>query len=93
MSKVNSENRTPIVGPCHTAGLSIIPDPKDKTKKIAVKVPCARIDGDYCSTYLYPEIKWKTRKCPFAQEEITEEQERMLNPLKASKRAAGKKDK
>lgn len=94
--KASMEERTPIVEQCHTAGLSIIPDPsdksntKDKAKKIAVKVPCPRIDGEFCSTYLYPALKWRSSGCPFAQKEVTEEQERMLNPIKASKRAAGK---
>ena len=88
--KLNKDERTPIVDQCKTASLSIIPDPKNKEKKIAIKVACPRIDGEFCSTYLFPDKKWSTRKCPFSQEEVTEEQERMLNPLKASKRAAGK---
>lgn len=82
--------RTVIVEQCHTAALSITNDPNNKDKKIATKVPCPRIDGDFCNTYLWPEKKWRSTNCPFAQKEVTEEQERMLNPIKASKRAAGK---
>ncbi len=90
MTKLDLEKRTQIIEQCKTAGLSIVSDPKEKDKKIAVNVPCTRMAGDYCKVYLNPEVKWKYRSCPFSQEAITEEQERMLNPLKASKRAAGK---
>jgi hypothetical protein len=89
MTQLKLTDRTPIVEQCKTAGLSIIPDPKDKEKKIAVNIPCNRIDGEYCTTYLYPSAKWRTYPCPFSQSEVTEAQERMLNPIKASKRAAG----
>jgi hypothetical protein len=89
MTKTNPE-RTPIKEECRTAGLSIVPDPKDKDRKITVNVPCSRIDGEYCKVYVNPEVKWKYHPCPFSQTAITEEQERMLNPIKASKRLAGK---
>ena len=81
---------TPIVDQCITAALSITNDPKDKDKKIATRVPCPRIAGEFCSTYSWPDRKWQTYPCPFAQQEITDAQERMLNPIKASKRGAGK---
>jgi hypothetical protein len=77
---------------------------KDKIKKITINIPCKRIDGDpkailaegeeapvlYCTAYMSPAAKWRTYSCPFAQKITTNDQERMLNPLKASKRAAGK---
>jgi hypothetical protein len=91
MPKPTLNERTPIVEQCRTASLTVTtPDPKNKDKKVTVNIPCPRIDGDYCTTYLYPSLKWRTGSCPFAQSAVTEEQERMLNPLKASKRAAGK---
>lgn len=90
MTKTELGERTPLVEQCRTAGLAIVPDPKDKDRKITINVPCTRISGEHCKVYLNPETKWKYRPCPFSQEAITEEQERMLNPLKASKRAAGK---
>jgi hypothetical protein len=97
-------NRQPIVIQCMTAALEVMPDPKNKDKKISIQVPCKRIDGDYktavceegeaplllCTTYETPTIKWRVGACPFAQKAPTKDQERMLNPLKASKRAAGK---
>ena len=88
--KLDKSERTPIVEQCKTASLLIIPDPKNKEKNVAIKVACPRIDGEFCSTYLFPDKKWKSHKCPFSQEEVIEEQERILNPLKASKRASGK---
>jgi hypothetical protein len=86
MLPLDRNERKPIVEQCRTAGLSIVPNPQNKDKKIAVRVPCTRIDGEFCSTYLYPEVKWRTYACPFSQKDVTEQQERMLNPLKASKR-------
>jgi hypothetical protein len=98
------EDREPVVEQCMTASLEVTNDPKDKDKKITTPIPCRRIDGDWktpvkegeeapvlrCSTYMSPEKKWRVYSCPFAQNAPTGNQERMLNPLKASKRAAGK---
>jgi hypothetical protein len=85
--------KTPVVEQCHTAALTLTNDPKNKEKKIATRTPCSRIAGKFCNTYLWPSLKWAAHDCPFVQREITEEQERKLNPLKASKRAAGKSGK
>lgn len=30
------------------------------------KQPCSRADGGYCSTYAYPEQKWRLGDCPMA---------------------------
>ena len=58
---------------------------------------CGRIvevnDTKYCQTYIMPEAKWKLSICNFAthvKPEIATNQTK-VNPLKASKRAMGKK--
>jgi len=49
--------------------------------------------GEYCRVYPAPQSKWATGKCPTASHVKIEPQEasQKVNPLKASKRAAGKK--
>ncbi len=58
---------------------------------------CARIvdqgGAQYCTTYLYPEAKWKLGLCNFAthaKPEINVTKVR-INPLKAAKRASKRK--
>lgn len=58
---------------------------------------CERIiaagSAKYCQSYVAPEAKWKLSICNFAthvKPEITTSQVK-VNPLKASKRAMGKK--
>jgi hypothetical protein len=47
--------------------------------------------GEYCSSFPNPAIKWEFGKCNFATHIKVEKLEaKKLNPLKASKRAAGK---
>jgi len=82
----NLDERGPVVEQCKTADMSYAPDPKDKEKKIGTKVPCRKIDGDLCSVYRYPFRRWAVHACPMAAREIIEEVEKMVNPLKASKR-------
>ena len=81
--------KEPIVESCLTAAIDIVKN--ESGKEEAVRVPCKRIDGEVCSVYAYPSKKWLTFSCPFSQKEISAEQERKLNPLKASKRAAKKR--
>jgi hypothetical protein len=87
--KVNLEERTPIVEDCKEAGITLVPDPKDKEKKIERKVPCKRISGEFCSVYLWPSKKWAVHACPMADKAVVEEKSKMINPLKASKRGGG----
>lgn len=58
---------------------------------------CDRIveknDNRYCQSYAYPEAKWRIGLCNFAthvKREIVAGKVR-VNPIKASKRGAGKK--
>ncbi len=58
---------------------------------------CDRIvaldDSKYCGTYAFPDAKWKTGICNFASHvkpEISTAKIK-VNPLKASKRAMGKR--
>jgi hypothetical protein len=96
--KASLAERTPIVEECKTAGQETIPDPTDteknsqKRKKIDRRVPCKRIEEDLCTTVLCPALKWRDGKsCPFAIGLMMEEAAKIkVNPLKASKRAAGK---
>ena len=83
--KINLDERTPIVEQCETAGIILVPDKKDKDKRVEQKVPCRKIDGEFCSVYLFPSRKW-TRGCPMADRVALEATEKMINPLKASKR-------
>ncbi len=59
---------------------------------------CERIteanNNKYCRTYAYPEAKWRLGVCNFAthkKPEIAAVGKVKINPLKASKRASGKK--
>lgn len=54
-----------------------------------------RNDQKYCKTYATPEAKWKLGLCNFATHQKAEfsTAKVKVNPLKASKRAAGKKKK
>jgi hypothetical protein len=85
--ELDMSKRTEIVEQCNTAALQIINDKEDKDKKIITKVPCKRIEGTVCSTYLYPNAKWRNGSCPFAERVENEALQHKLNPLKASKRA------
>lgn len=97
---IRPDERTPIVEECLTASLEFTNVSKDK--KIATAVPCKRIAGVYvppkegeeapvlyCTTYAWPNKKWAVHACPFRQVEVVQEKVGMVNPLKASKRAAG----
>lgn len=86
---MNIHKSNEIVEQCLTARLIV-------TKSETERVECARVNMDSdclvtCTTYRWPAAMWHNRRCAFAQEELTEEQHKMLNPLKASKRAAKKK--
>lgn len=73
----------PIVEECKTAGL----------KADGARIPCTRIHGDMCNTYINPKAIWHSSSCPFAGSAKEEGESKKINPLKASKRAAkGKKD-
>ena len=49
--------------------------------------------GKFCTSYPYPAQKWQTTACSMATHLKKEAKaaEQKINPLKASKRAAGKK--
>jgi hypothetical protein len=83
---VNTEGQ--VIEECLTAAIDIT---KEGDKDVAIRVPCKRIIENCCTVYRYPAKKWLSFACPFSQKEVTAEQERKLNPLKASKRAAKKK--
>ena len=56
---------------------------------------CAQIkeydSGQYCLTYGNPAAKWSLGRCNFATHlKEAKKDEKKINPLKASKRAAGK---
>jgi hypothetical protein len=56
---------------------------------------CAQIneypEGRFCATFGNPEAKWTLGRCNFATHIKDEKQvEKKVNPLKASKRGAGK---
>jgi hypothetical protein len=47
--------------------------------------------GEYCTSYPNPAVKWEFGKCNFATHiKVEKAEQKKLNPLKASKRAAGK---
>jgi len=58
---------------------------------------CARVTefptGKYCSSFPYPAQKWQKGTCPMAThvKKVQKVEEQKINPLKASKRSAGKK--
>jgi hypothetical protein len=63
---------------CYTAKLG--KDPCEKITKVTEK--------DYCLTYIKPP--WRlNRACPLAITKLVVTEEKMINPLKASKKAAG----
>jgi hypothetical protein len=69
---------TPIVEDCETANLGN---------------PCSKIllngEEKFCSAYQDPKIKWTGKRCPLRQErKVEDEKKTMINPLKASKKAA-----
>ena len=49
--------------------------------------------GKYCSSFPYPAQKWQNASCSMAThvKKAQKAEEQKINPLKASKRAAGKK--
>ena len=49
--------------------------------------------GKYCSNFPNPAQKWQKGTCPMSShvKKTTQATEQKINPLKASKRAAGKK--
>jgi hypothetical protein len=66
-----------ITSECHTAKLDT--DPCERIVKFEGK--------EYCSVYFKPP--WiNKKKCPLAVTKIMVEQEKKINPLKASKKAA-----
>jgi hypothetical protein len=57
---------------------------------------CTRVlelaTGRFCSSYPYPAQKWQNTSCSMAtHKKVQKAEEQKINPLKASKRAAGKK--
>jgi len=58
---------------------------------------CSRIleveAGRYCSSFPFPAQKWQTSNCTMAThiKKAQKAEEQKINPLKASKRSAGKK--
>jgi hypothetical protein len=58
---------------------------------------CTRVveyaTGRFCSSFPYPAQKWQSTGCPMAThvKKAQKAEEAKVNPLKASKRAAGKK--
>lgn len=58
---------------------------------------CTRIvqfeTGMYCSSFPYPAQKWQKGACPMSShvKKGVKQEEQKINPLKASKRSAGKK--
>ena len=57
---------------------------------------CTRVvvfeTGKYCASFPYPEQKWQKGTCPMSTHvKKTAKEEQKINPLKASKRNAGKK--
>jgi hypothetical protein len=57
---------------------------------------CTRVvefeSGKYCSSFPNPAQKWQNATCPMATHKKAQKVgEQKINPLKASKRAAGKK--
>ncbi len=72
--------------------------PGGQCRPIAEKCEgCARTEewatGKFCSSYPVPEKQWNLGLCNMATHIKIEEEkvQKMLNPLKASKRAAGKR--
>jgi hypothetical protein len=50
------------------------------------------VTGRFCSSYPYPAQKWQNAGCSMAtHKKVQKAEEQKINPLKASKRAAGKK--
>jgi hypothetical protein len=49
--------------------------------------------GKFCSNFPYPAQKWQNANCTMAThiKKVQKTEEQKINPLKASKRAAGKK--
>jgi hypothetical protein len=58
---------------------------------------CSRIieveSGRYCASFPYPAQKWQNSNCTMAThvKKVQKAEEQKINPLKASKRSAGKK--
>jgi hypothetical protein len=58
---------------------------------------CTRImvveAGKFCTSFPYPAQRWQTAGCSMAThvKKAVKQEEQKINPLKASKRAAGKK--
>ncbi|MFU8857598.1 MAG: PxxKW family cysteine-rich protein [Deferrisomatales bacterium] len=72
--------------------------PGGECRSVAEKCEgCGRVEqwptGQYCSSYPAPQRQWNLGLCNMATHIKIEEDkvQKMLNPLKASKRAAGKK--
>ena len=59
--------------------------------EVMKKGPCKKIDGKKCAAYISPAARWKLGNCCLATHLIhAEEQQKFINPLKASKKAAKK---
>ena len=84
------EERTQMVAQC-----SLITPPKDDEPDGPPKVEvCSRADEYFCSTFAFPDKKWRMGDCPmcdsFLKAKTAEELKKAkINPIKASKRARG----
>jgi len=59
--------------------------------EIMEKGPCKRIDGEKCAAYISPAARWRLGDCCLATHLIhSEEEQKFINPLKASKKASKK---
>lgn len=86
----------PIVEECRTAQIMKVQEKGSdgKEKEVDKRIPCSRImsnKNEMCSVYINPAAIWNSSPCPFAGKMKTEVKQEKINPLKASKRAAGKK--
>ena len=79
--------REPIVEKCKVNKREVI---VNKKPVIMEKGPCNRVDDNICAAYIKPSAKWKNGDCPLASHIIqVEDEQKFINPLKASKRARG----
>lgn len=84
-----------VIEECKTAGPPLkLPNPDKNAKEthIFISQECPRIIQGHCRAYDIPAIKWAAGKCPLrAFSAVEPDEDRKINPLKASKRAAKKK--
>lgn len=83
-------DRKPVVDQCKVFNFTV-----KNSKGVPVDQvsgPCTRIDGELCAAYAYPDTRWRLGNCPLATHIIGEaEQQKKVNPIKASKKAARKR--